>query len=80
MSTPELASAKEHYDVMVYLMCLFALGLIGTSLYIFRKMNSNMDKLALVTEQLDSRLDKVERCQSAISTAHAINHNQKIEC
>lgn len=80
MSTPELASAKEHYDVMVFLLLLLAAGLFGTSMYIFRKMNSNMDKLAVVTEQLDKRLDKVERCQSAISTAHAINHNQKIEC
>lgn len=80
MATPELASAKEHYDVMIYLMGLFAFGLAGTSIYIFNKMNSNMDKLAVVTEQLDARLDKVERCQSAISTAHHINHNQKIEC
>ena len=78
MSTPELASAKEHYDVMVYLMSIFALGLIGTSLYIFHKMNEAMAKLAVITEQLDTRSDKVERCQSAISTAHNINHNQKI--
>jgi hypothetical protein len=79
-SYAELASAKEHLDIIVTLLLSSLGALMSCVLYIFHQMNKTAADTILVVERHTKEIANLHTCVSKICTAHNINHNQDLEC
>lgn len=81
MASPaDLASAREHFDIVVTLLLLSLGGLMACALYIFHQMNKIATDTAAVVERHTKEIARVYTCLGKICTAHNINHQQDLEC
>ena len=81
MASPaDIASFREHFDVIVTLLFLSLSALIACALYIFNTINKNAANALVVVERHTKEIARVYTCLGKICTAHNINHNQDLEC
>lgn len=81
MASPaDLASAKEHFDIVVTLLLVTLAGLLGCLLYIFRQMNNTAASNTAIAERHTTEIARLYTCMGKLLTAHNINHNQDLEC
>lgn len=80
VSPADVASTKEHFDVVVTLLLLALAGLLSCALYIFHSMNKVAANTAAVVERHTKEIARVYTCMGKICTAHNINHDQDLEC
>ena len=81
MASPaDLASAKEHFDIVVTLLLVALAGLMSCVLYIFNQMNKVQANNTAVAERHTKEIARLHTCLGKIITAHNINHDQDLEC